>query len=128
MVGTILLAICVIFTSVSALFMVNDVGIKNNVESHYSEMMLDIVDERIINYYCNNAVLPESLSQEFLDDSGLRKEDVAEVMYVKDANGKSFTLSVIGANKTKVSCNSGKILPVISGYVDKTLVGVGENR
>lgn len=125
MLGNILLVICFIITSVTTLAMVNNVGMKDNIEEHYSEMMLDVVDERIMNYYCNNAVLPESLSKEFLDDSGLRNEDVAKIVYVKDLDGKSFTLSVIEANKIKVSCNSGRKLPVIFGDVDKTLVGVG---
>lgn len=123
----ILCMICFILTSAGTLSLINNVKIKENLTTYQAEMMIDVVEERIINYYCNNAVLPDSLSPEFISDSGFKLEDIADITYVREPGGKSFTLSVVRPDGVKFSRNSRKVLPDIPGYVDKTLVGVSRN-
>lgn len=126
MIVKILIAICIIITTSTSISIVNDSKIREYIDDGYSDRILDIVDGQILKYYCNNGILPTKISEDFLNVVGLCKEDVANIRYVKNSTENTYILSVVKMDGTiiKTSQNSGKELPVVAKYVDKTLVGV----
>jgi len=120
MVALCIMIICGTFSVVS-----NLPGLRNSINLYYAERMLDLIDEKIIEYYCHNSELPANLSGEFLRITGLSGADTENIVYVRNRNGSSFSLSFVKEDGTvlRTSTNSGRNLPGIPGYIDRTLTG-----
>lgn len=120
-----MLAICIMIFCGAFSVVSNFPGMKESVNIYHTERIMEIADEKILNYYCHNSELPSSLSSEFLDVMGLESDDVSKLAYSRSQNGRSYTLSLLDSNGTviKSSQNSGRVLPEIPGYIDRTLTG-----